>query len=43
MIGLIYLPILALIHFSSGALLGGLAALSAKALRMMRHEDRRRS
>ena len=42
MIGLIYLPFLALIHFSSGTLLGGLAALSAKALQMMRREDRRR-
>lgn len=41
MIGLLYLPVLAAIHFSSGAVLGGLAALSAKALRDMRLEDRK--
>ena len=32
MIGLLYLPILAAIHFTSGAALGGMAVLSAKAL-----------
>ena len=40
MIALLYLPVLALIHFSSGAALGGMAALSAKALCDMRSEDR---
>lgn len=35
---LIYLPLLALIHFSSGAALGGMAVLSAKALADMRRE-----
>ena len=40
MIGLLYLPLLAMIHFSSGAALGGMAALSAKALHDMRRQDR---
>ena len=39
---LLYLPVLAWIHFSSGAALGGLATLSFKALRDMRREDRAR-
>ena len=39
---LLYLPALALIHFSSGAALGGLATLSMKALCDMRREDRAR-
>ena len=38
---LLYLPLLAAIHFGSGAILGGLAALSGKALCDMRREDRR--
>ena len=42
MIGLLYLPFLAMIHFSSGAALGGMAALSAKALCDMRNQDRAR-
>ena len=37
---LLYLPLLALVHFSSGAALGGMAVLSAKALADMRREDR---
>ncbi len=37
---LLYLPLLAIIHFSSGSLLGGLVMLSIKALRDMRREDR---
>lgn len=41
MIGLIYLPFLALLHFSSGAALGGLAALAGKALLMMRAADKK--
>ena len=40
MIALLYLPMLAMIHFSSGAALGGMAALSAKAVCDMRREDR---
>ena len=40
---LLYLPLLALVHFSSGTLLGGLLLLSAKALRDMRREDRKGS
>ena len=40
MIGLLYLPLLAMIHFTSGAALGGMAALSAKAVCDMRREDR---
>ena len=39
---LLYLPALAVIHFSSGAALGGLATLSLKALFDMRREDRAR-
>ena len=35
---LLYLPMLALIHFSSGAALGGMAVLSAKALADLRRE-----
>lgn len=33
MIALLYLPVLAAIHFSAGTALGGMAVLSAKALR----------
>ena len=40
MIGLLYLPVLAAIHFTSSAALGGMAILSAKALCDMRREDR---
>jgi len=36
---LLYLPLLALVHFSSGAALGGMAVLSAKALADMRRQD----
>jgi len=36
---LLYLPMLALVHFSSGAVLGGMAVLSAKALADMRRQD----
>ena len=36
MIGLLYLPLLAAIHFTSGAALGGMTVLSAKALCDMR-------
>ncbi len=38
---LLYLPALALIHFTSGAALGGMAVLSAKALADLRCENRR--
>lgn len=38
---LLYLPMLALIHFTSGAALGGMAVLSGKALCDMRRQDRR--
>ena len=40
---LLYLPLLAWIHFTSGALLGSMAALSLKALRDMRRQDRARA
>ena len=40
MIALLYLPVLAIIHFSSSAALGGMAVLSAKALCDMRNQDR---
>ena len=40
---LLYLPLLAVIHFSSGAALGGMAVLSAKALADMRREGRVRA
>lgn len=40
MIALLYLPVLAWIHFSSSAALGGMAVLSAKAVCDMRREDR---
>lgn len=33
MIPLLYLPVLAAIHFGAGSVLGGMAVLSAKALR----------
>ena len=37
---LLYLPFLAMVHFSSGAAVGGMAVLSAKALADMRREGR---
>lgn len=37
---LFYLPFLALVHFGSGAALGGMARLSVKALADMRRQDR---
>jgi len=37
---LLYLPFLAVVHFASGATLGGMAVLSAKALADMRSQDR---
>lgn len=37
---MIYLPFLALVHFSSGAVLGGMAALAGKAVCMMRRQDK---
>jgi hypothetical protein len=39
---LFYLPFLALVHFGSGAALGGMATLSVKALADMRRQDRAR-
>ena len=39
---LLYLPLLALIHFMSGTALGGMAVLSAKALADMRREAKTR-
>ena len=39
-LGLLYLPALAAIHFSSAAALGGLAVLASKAVCDMRREDR---
>ncbi len=42
MIGLLYLPVLAAIHFAGGTALGGMAVLSAKALRDLRRERVRR-
>ncbi len=42
MIGLLYLPLLAAIHFSSGTALGGMMVLSTKALCDMRREGRDR-
>ena len=36
---LLYLPFLAMVHFSSGAALGGMVVLSAKALADMRRQD----
>ena len=42
MIGLLYLPFLAMIHFSSGAALGGMVVLSGKAMCDMRRQDRTR-
>lgn len=39
----LYLPALAAIHFSSGAALGALGVLAAKAVRDMAVEDARRS
>ncbi|WP_256366957.1 hypothetical protein [Acidisphaera sp. L21] len=39
---LFYLPFLALVHFSSGAALGGMAVLSAKAVANMRRQDCKR-
>jgi len=35
-----YMPLLALIHFSSGSALGGLMVLAVKALADMRRQDR---
>ena len=43
MIGLLYLPFLAMIHFSSGAALGGMMVLSGKAVCDMRSQDRPRT
>lgn len=40
MIALLYLPLLAAIHFSSAAALGGMAVLSAKALCDLRKAER---
>jgi hypothetical protein len=37
-IALLYLPVLAAIHFSAGTALGGMAVLSAKALKDMARE-----
>ncbi len=39
---LLYLPLLALIHFTSGTALGGMAVLSAKALADLRREAKAR-
>ncbi len=36
---LLYLPFLALVHFTSGAALGGMTMLSVKALADMRRQD----
>ena len=36
----VYLPLLALVHFSSGAALGGMAVLSAKAVGDMCRQSR---
>lgn len=43
MIALLYLPVLAALHFGAGSALGGMAVLSAKALRDLTQEAQRRS
>jgi hypothetical protein len=43
MIGLLYLPVLAAIHFTSASALGAMSVLAAKAVCDMRCEDRRRA
>ena len=43
MLALLYLPVLAAVHFSAGTALGVMSVLSAKAVRDMRRADRERS